>query len=326
MNDDLLSDLIGEIFEGRSIVNSSFGKVYLRHFDQLESRKIIAQRPFFIEEAKNKGIQDEEEALARLIEDKMWSKEEEDFIQKKLKFIESLKAGTVKIKIPSKREVHKKMIRMEEDKLQSKVKERASLLGLTSKIFADQKINKMFLDSIVFINEEMTKPAMEDLDYTEVDKELEITKIQKDFFDKFSDGNISKAALCPFFGPYLTCTEDVLGLYGKPMKDLTTFQLRLIAYGRSFLSIFKNAKKEIPPYIAKDPELLMEFHEAEKNNAPQRKTKASEGSGGTTYFGANEKDIESLAEDDEKAVKLSDEINKKGGQLNMQQMMELHGL
>ena len=68
----------------------------------------------------------------------------------------------------------------------------------------------------------------------------------------------------------------------------------------------------------------MEFYEASKNT--QKRTKAAEGDGGTTYFGATEDDINVMKNDDETAVSLSKELQKRGGKLDMEQMMKMHGV
>jgi hypothetical protein len=98
----------------------------------------------------------------------------------------------------------------------------------------------------------------------------------------------------------------------------------LISFGRYFLNIFKNSQKEIPENVAKDPELLVNFYQNQKTERPQ--TKSQHGEGGSAYFGANEEDIETLKSDNERAVNLSEEVKKRGGSLNMQEMMKLHGV
>ena len=195
---------------------------------------------------------------------------------------------------------------------------------MTAEKYAEGRINKDFFYSITFLDSEFKHPVMEDLDYQETEKETEIMKIQSDFFKKFSDENLSKAVLSPIYAPYLPFAENVMDIFGKPLKDMTSFQIKVVSFGRSFLNIFKNCSKDIPDEVARDPEKLMEFWEASKNQSA-RKTKASEGDGGTTYFGANKKDIEQLAED-ENAVNMQDEIKKRGGNLNMKQLMEIHGV
>jgi hypothetical protein len=68
---------------------------------------------------------------------------------------------------------------------------------------------------------------------------------------------------------------------------------------------------------------LIDFYNSQKteNNA---KNKGE--SDATTYFGANRNDIEQLKNNDQEAIILTDEIKKKGGSLNMKDMMDLHGL
>ena len=125
------------------------------------------------------------------------------------------------------------------------------------------------------------------------------------------------------YSPYLPFSESVIDIYGKPLRDLTAFQVKTVSYARSFLNIFKNAQEEIPEHVAKDPELLMDFSQSKKTSV---KNKGSENEGGTTYLGATQEDIEKIKAEDENAVVLSEEIEKQGGALNMKQMMKLHGV
>lgn len=326
MNNDELADIIVEVFDGVTVLDSSFGPIYIKHFHQLDTRKILAKKRVYLFEAKQRGLMTEGESLDRLIEDEMWDLKSESKIQEKKKFIENLRNSLVKIQLPSQRENHKKLIQNEENKLAELSIERESLIGLTAEKYVDRKVNKEFFENITYLDDKFKKPAFEDIDYRDLQKTAEITKIENIFFTRMSDSNISTAVLSPFYAPYLAYAEDVLGMFGEPLKDLTAFQLKMLTYARSFLNIFKNSQKDIPEYIAKDPELLVEFYQAQKNEGNQRKTKASEGSGGSTYFGANKEDLEAMKKSDETTVSLSDEIKKKGGKLDMKQMMELHGL
>ena len=326
MSDEELSDLIIEIFKGVTVINCSFGNLYFKHFTDSSSRNIFSQKSNFIKEAVSKGLETEEEAIERIKKEGFWTDEEEKDLQEKEKFVSRIKDGLTKIKIPSKRDEHKKYIKLEEDKVLKKRNERKSLIGLTAEIFAEQKVNKLFFDSITFLDEDLKIPALRDINYDEPEKEREIYTLQTQFFERYDDKNISKAALCSFYSPYLAFAEDPFAIYGKSLIDLTTYQMRLTSYSRTFLNIFKNSQKTIPEYIMKDPELLVEFWEAQREGSNKRPSKATEGSGGTTHFGANQQDLETMAESDENIVSLSDEIKTKGGKLDMEQMMKLHGL
>jgi hypothetical protein len=326
MENNDLSEVIGEIFKEKTVVRCGFGNIYFKHFDQLESRSILSKKNIFIEEAVSKGLETEKQSLDRLIKEGFWEEEKENQVKKKLELIERMTEGLTKIQLPSKRDQHKKLIKAEEKSLEKLTVERKKLMGLTAESFAESKVNKTFFDSITFLDEDFKIPAFKNLDYDEREKEIEILKLQSNFFEKFSDENISKSALCPFFSPYLNFCEDVLGLFGKPAKDLTAFQLKLLTYGRTFLNIFKNSQKKIPQYVAKDPELLLEFWESQTNQTQQKRTKASEGDGATTYFGATERDLEEVKQEGEEVISLKDQVKKQGGTLDMEQMMKLHGV
>jgi hypothetical protein len=326
VNDDKLADIIVEVFDGVTVLDSSFGPIYVKHFHQLDTRKIFSKKRAYIKEAEGRGLMTEKESLDLLIKDKMWDMDSESEIQEKKKFIDNMKKSLTKIKLPSQREGHKKLIELEQDKLNKLSFEREKLVGLTAEKYVEKKVNQEFFESLLFSDKDLKFKIYDDISYDEMNKIREISQLEDVFFKKFSDDNISRSVLSPFFGPYLAYAEDVLGMFGTPLKSLTAFQLKILSYARSFLNIFKNTQKDIPEHVAKDPGLLLEFYESQKNNNNQRKTKASEGSGGTTYFGANKQDIESVKNSDEKVITLSDEIKKKGGKLDMKQMMELHGV
>ena len=323
MDNDDLADIIVEIFDGFSVLDSSLGPIYIKHFHQLDTRKILSKRKLYIAQAEERGLLTENSILKMLFQDEMWDDKSEKEIQEKKKFIENLKTSISKIVLPSKRKEHKKLIDLEISKLNALSLEREKLIGLTAEKYAEKKVNKEFFESLLFLDDAFKTSPFEDLDYQDIETAKELTDLEGKFFNRMSDENISKAVLSPFFSPYMPYSEDVLNMFGEPLKNLTAFQLKMISYARSFLNIFKNSQKEIPDHIAKDPDLLIDFYNSQKteNNA---KNKGE--SDATTYFGANRNDIEQLKNDDQEAIILTDEIKKKGGSLNMKDMMDLHGL
>ena len=323
MDNDDLADIIVEIFDGFSVLDSSLGPIYIKHFHQLDTRKILGKRKLYIAQAEERGLLTENSILKMLFQDGMWDDKSEKEIQEKKKFIENLKNSISKIVLPSKRKEHKKLIDLEISKLNALSLEREKLIGLTAEKYAERKVNKEFFESLLFLDDAFKTSPFEDLDYQDIETAKELTDLEGKFFNRMSDENISKAVLSPFFSPYMPYSEDVLNMFGEPLKNLTAFQLKMISYARSFLNIFKNSQKEIPDHIAKDPDLLIDFYNSQKT---ENNTKNQGQSDATTYFGANKSDIEQLKNDDQEAIILTDEIKKKGGSLNMKDMMDLHGL
>lgn len=317
--------LMVEIFDGVSEIDSPLGKLYFKHFSFAESKKILINKAYHEKKALSLGLSKEKDIVDYLIKDKIWDKESEKFIQDKRLFIENLKKSLSKIQIPSQRENHRKLIEMEETKLSEKEQERKELIGITAESYADNKTNSDFLNSFMYVDKDMTKLLADEIDYNDSIFSLNINQLQADFFKKFSDTAISKLVLSDDFSPLFSFVEDPRLIFGKPMIEMTAFQIKLCSYGKTFLNIFKNTTKDIPNYVAKDPDLLIEFYEAQKNET-NKNSKAKQGSGGTTYFGANKNDINMMANKDETQVSLSEEIKKRGGKIGMEEMMKLHGV
>lgn len=326
MNDNY-DEIIIDIFNEYSLINSeTFGDIYFKHFKQLEIKEIFLKKNFFKRKAEEKGVFSEKDGISSLIKDGMWSEEEEQEIEEKKQKIENLENGMKKIRIPSQRQNHKKIIEKEKENLSEIQQERKKLLGLTSEVYSENKVNQLFLERLIFYDLNFKDSVFLDIDSDDVSSFFELMNLQKEFFEKFSERNISFVSLSPEFSPYFTFVEDVRSLFGKPAKDLSSFQLSLVNFGRTFLNIFKNSMKEIPDNVRNNPDLLLEFHESQKEERTRKSSKAQEGSGGTTYFKANKSDIEQIASEDERPVNLHDEIKKNGGKLGMEEMMKLHGV
>jgi hypothetical protein len=324
MNNDKNLEIVSEILEGVSIVESSFGILYFKHLSQQEQRKIVSEATLFETEAKSQGLISEKEALKDLYAQEMWSEQEENEIINFEKKIKEFSGSLPNEILPSRVTSIKKQIEVFQEKLNVAQSNKEALLGLTQEKYVHNKTQKSVVQNILFYDIGFKKPVFEDLYVNERYKELEIYKLQKKFFTKFQDDQISKAVLSEYFSMYLPFCEDVIAVFGKPLVKLTNYQLKLISYGRYFLNIFKNTSKEIPENISKDPELLISFHQSQRSD--NNNSKSREGSGGSTYFGANENDIKSIKNENETAVDLSEEVKKRGGSMNMEEMMKLHGL
>ena len=323
MPNDLLEEILFEVFNGFSVFRSKFGPVYIKHFHALDSSKILINSKRYLEDAKKRGLPTEQEILDDLIKEGMWSEDQDAKIADNKEKIRSRNNVISSIGIPSKLEIYKQetaVIKSETEKLE---KEKTSLLGVTAEVYSNKRAQKDFLENLLFLDKDFKNPAFDIAEESNLDKEIEFSKMHKSFFEKFTDINISTMVLSNAYSPYLPFSESVIDVFGKPLKDLTAFQVKTISYARSFLNVFKNAQEEIPENVARDPELLLDFSQSKRTSV---KNKGSENQGGTTYLGATKEDIEKMKSEDENTLVLSEEINKKGGGLNMKQMMELHGV
>ncbi len=324
MNNDRNLEIVSEILQGVTVVRGSFGSLYLKHLSQFEQREVLSQSKIFEKEAISKGLPTEKQGLQDILDQDMWSLDNENLIKNLKKEIDDLKLSSSQVFLPSQQKQFLDKSKKKEKELLSLESEKSQLIGLTSEKYARNQVQKTIVNKILFYDREFKKGVYEDLYLNENMKEAELFKLQRDFFEKFEDSNISQAVLSDYFSMYLPFCEDVMGVFGKPLADLTSYQLKLISFGRYFLNIFKNSQKEIPDNVAKDPELLISFYQNQRNE--RSKTKAQSSEGGSAYFGASKQDLEDIKSNDERAIDLNEEVKKQGGSLNMEQMMKLHGV
>lgn len=324
MNNDRNLEIVSEILQGVTVVRGSFGSLYLKHLSQFEQREVLSQSKIFEKEAISKGLPTEKQGLQDILDQDMWSLDNENLIKNLKKEIDDLKLSSSQVFLPSQQKQFLDQSKKKERELLSLESEKSQLIGLTSEKYARNKVQKTIVSKILFYDRKFNKGVYENLYLNENMKEAELFKLQKDFFEKFEDSNISQAVLSDYFSMYLPFCEDVMGVFGKPLADLTSYQLKLISFGRYFLNIFKNSQKEIPDNVAKDPELLISFYQNQRNE--RSKTKAQSSEGGSAYFGASKQDLEDIKSNDERAIDLNEEVKKQGGSLNMEQMMKLHGV
>ena len=324
MDNDKNLEIVSEILQGLTVVRGSFGSLYLKHLSQFEQREVLSQSKIFEKEGLSKGLPTEEQGLQEILGQDMWSLENEDLIKTLREEVGSLKKTSAQTLLPSQQKKLLSQAKEKEKEMLSLQGEKSELIGLTSEKYARNKVQKTIVNKILFYDREFKKGVYEDLYLNESMKEVELFRLQKDFFEKFEDSNISQAVLSDYFSMYLPFCEDVMGVFGKPLADLTSYQLKLISFGRYFLNIFKNSQKEIPDNVAKDPELLISFYQNQRND--KSKTRAQSSEGGSAYFGASKEDLEDIKSNDERAVDLNEEVKKQGGSLNMEQMMKLHGV
>jgi hypothetical protein len=88
-----------------------------------------------------------------------------------------------------------------------------------------------------------------------------------------------------------------------------------------FLNIFQNVEK-IPDSIRKDPKALIDFAESSRNKS--KLSNSAKDNSATALFGAKKEDLE-FVDPEAKKMSLSELLKKNGGQLNMEQMMEVMG-
>lgn len=301
--------------------------VYVKHLtphDQVELEE-IEERYFNI--ALRKGVPTEEEMLLFLKEEEQWSDADDKFIEDKKYFLDTLKTAKGKMVIKRQIDQQEKTIQEETLLLARKEAEKMSLLGNTCEKYAKDRLNDFYMIKSFFKDKNLSEPLFSEDKFDEMENQ-DIKKVvfrYNELFEGFSEESIQYTILEDFYNPYLSFAEDSMQFYGKPFCELTYNQIRLIVYTRVFKNIF-DTNENIPDNIRKDPAKLLEFGGSSKEERDKTKQKLSQGSAGT-LVGAKEEDYEYLGIERPKGgVSLHEEAKKKGGTLNMEDLMKLHGV
>ena len=308
-----------------SLIDEEF--VYIKHLtphDQVELEE-IEQKYYKI--AEKRGVPTEKDMIDWLKKEGEWSDDEDAEITRKELFVENLKTARNKMVLKSAIEKQTELIDKEEKELKEKKDQKTSLIGNTCEKYAKERMNDFYMIKSFYKDKNLNDVLFSEEVYDELE-DYDIRKyilIYNSIFESFSEENIQYTILEDFYSPYLSFAEDSMQFYGKPFCALTYNQIRLIVYTRVIKNIF-DTNENIPESIRKDPAKLLEFGSSSKEERDKAKDKLSQGAAGT-LVGAKDEDYEYLGIEKPKGgVSLHEEAKKKGGTLNMQDLMKLHGV
>jgi len=315
-----------DICQGYTIINCSFGKLYFKHINISDQVLIDESREEYIKEAKNRGIPTTEEALINLKEEGYWTDAEEKIIKQEELFLQKVAEQKKNTYLKSQIDALNKQINESLIKVNELKNKRNSYLGNTCEHYAEQRVTEEFLKFTIYKDKNLDTLFYleEEFDCINSDDLVELIKIYNSILNNFSDSKIQKLVLEDFFNYYMPYCEDPIHFYGKPIVNLTYNQLRLILYARYFKNIISNNDK-IPDQYKKDPDKLIDYVNANEKAKEKMQQKDNQT---TSIVGATKEDYKYINMDkgNTKNVSLAEEAKKKGGSLDMKDLMKLMGV
>ena len=327
MNEEFYISLIGEAFDGYTEEALDGTPVYVRHINIRDQRYLQKYHDKYKNVALSKGVESREDRQRRVIEDGIWTAEEDQKISSLQFEIENLKKTIKSVFLPSQQEETRKSLDQRRKELSDLLTKKQEIIGKTANDYATSRSNDEMLRFSLFQDPDFTKNLYTEDEFAELEiwQIAKINDIQSNITERLSETSLQEAVLRPFFGIYLSLCENPAEFYGKPVVDLSIYQLKTVLFGKMFFNIFQQTEN-IPDNIRDNPEKLMAFAENQRN----RDSKT--GSGGlkddasaSAVFGATKEDMQTLDLGRGANVSLRDEAAKHGGKLNMQQMMRLAG-
>ncbi len=333
----LLRKAFSDISRGYSVIFFKAKKLFIKHLSHHEQVDLDVLYKQFRDEGVKEGLPTEEFMLERLRDEGIWTELDDKTLEDIKTIIERLVAGKKVIYLKTDVEIQNKEIQKEQDRYYNKKAERDKFLGTTAESFAEKKVNEHYIIQSFFLDDKCQKPFLtEDYFDTLVERQMqEIIRTYNDEMDSVGDRNIKKLALQEFFQVYWSLSgENLHHFFGKPICDLTYFQVKLGSYGRMFRNILEKSET-FPDDVKNDPDKLLDYVRAGEN-AKQVMDKAAQNSPdndvvASTVFGAKREDLKEIGvESDGGTSTLANELKKneaKGKKgLDMQDMMKIMGV
>lgn len=321
MTDEEYIGIVGEIFDGYTDLTFQGKTVYIKHFSIRDQRYIHRFYNKYRSIAESKGIPSEKEMLDSLREDGLWSDDDDRKIIDLEQELDGLQQSKKVSFLPSHKQNIQSQIESKQKDLYFLYSKKTELVGKTSETYGSQRSNEEFIRYLIYSDPKCSEHFFTDEEFANLsEEEVDFFVKENDAISKrLSESNIQHAVLRDFFNMYMSQTENISAFYGKPIIELSVYQLKLAIYSRILFNIFQY-HEDIPERIKKDPIAIFDFVERKKGN--DFKGNVNKESGASAVFGATKEDLE-IIDPNARTISLSDEINKKGGVMNMDDLIEL---
>ena len=310
-------------------IKSTGQRVYVKHFNDLESGRTERFFQFHLETAQERGLKTEEQAIDFLIEEDLWSKKQEERIKDLKEKIRHLKSSKEKLIIKSQVAELEKEIKPYEDELYVLKYERTENVGVTAEVFANKKVSESTIKKSFFKDPELKEPfyTEEEYDYIDQEEVNDGIEIYTNMIAKrFGGDEIKRVAVSPFFmNTYYLCDDNPYHFFGKPILYLTNFQTALMSFAKNFKYLMSNHKPPTEDYAA-HPDKIIEWYDMQSKTAMAQDYDDKGEASGKSYFGADKEELKAIKKEDDSLVSLTDEVKKQGGEMNFDEILKMHGL
>lgn len=322
-NIDEYKSIFYEILNGvSSVLHSSFNQIFVKHLSYVELAQFDIKYNLYLDEAKKQGILTFKEKEKEIIKDGLWKENDEIDLEINQKIIQDLSINYSKDYLYSRRKRIKQEIESFQNKISSLKLKKAFFIGQVAEDFANNKtlyyriVNSFFKDK-----------NCSDLLIKNDDIEDEYEELQKLYYkiqDKLSQDNIKKISLFPFFlNIYSLCQDNVYSFYGRPIIELSNYQVDLASYGRYFKHILSE-RQDIPKDVLNDPNQIMEWLDINENAKKAGIIGDEETSDGSkSIVGGTAEDLKYLGIKTQERFSLRKELDKRGGKMGAEDLFQL---
>ena len=290
-SDDDILNCLKDVVKGFTVYNN---KWFIKHLAVFEDNDVRSFYNLQMEELVDIPTREDQEAM--LIDNGIWSKENESELSLLKVRIEAAKSTLENILIKSQRSVVEKQLEEFESRFAVLALEKHEYIGSVREDVANQNTCEFIVEKSFFIDEGLANKVFKNQDDL-YEQSLEKVEKMKDvvfFIKALAGGQMCKKMACSqTFQSIISIIPkgQEYKLFQKPIIELTSNQISLIQYGQIFRSIMENFN--VPEEIQNDPDKILEIPKQAKK-IQEIQDKAQSNDYNTSYVGATSKEMKEM--------------------------------
>ena len=331
MEDGNLKVTFSEILRGYSLMDlPNQGKIRIKHFNNFDSAELDIKNQFFYNKAVKEGLPTRKERIEHLLSEKIWTEEKSKKIFQLGSYIAGLRSSKSKVFLKVHIDQINNDLKKNQSELSSLTLEKEELIGFTADSYAARRINEHYMNNALLkeSGEKLFDP--EEFEELEEDHLMRLIAAYNKSTEKFDSRSLKRLSLSGVFtNLFYLCENNAFSFFGKPLVQLTFYQVELFGYGRYYKSLLENSESKPPDEVVKDPDKMVEWFDSTKSAKEvlhKSKNAGAEGSA-TSLVGATKEDLKRLGLDNPaETINMAKKAAEKGGKLSMDDLMKLHGM
>ena len=331
MEDGNLKVIFSEILRGYTLVNlAPFGNLQIKHFNNFDSAELDIKNRFFYDKAVSQGLPTRKERVDHLLNENIWTEQKNKEILNLKSLVAGLKNSRSKVFLQAHIDQINNDLKKSQSELSALSLNKEELIGFCAETYASRRINEHYMQKALLKENGEKLFNDEEFEDLEEGKLIDLIGLYNKSTKKFDSRSLKRLSISGFFtNLFYLCENNAYSFFGKPLVQLTFYQIELFGYGRYYKSLIENAENKPPDEIAGDPEKMVEWFESSKSakETLDKSKVAGQDGAAQSLVGATKQDLKRLGLDDpNETINLAKKAAEKGGRLDMEDMMKMHGV
>ena len=334
--DNNLKLIFNQILLGHTPFSYKDSAVFIKHFSNLDLSLIDIYREEQFQYARSKGVPSLQDKLDSLIKDNLWSKDKDKEITNVKDFLVNLRHSRTKYTSKKDKNIVDKEIKIYEDRLFNLTIEKDNLIGKTSEQFADKKVNEYYLYLSLYKDSHLKEQFFSAENFDELD-EFELTQLLLSYnkrMELFNHIIFKKIALSPAFSNlFYLCDDNIYSFYGRPVIDLSFYQIQIFSYAKGFKNTLQNSKVQPDVVTLNDPDKLLIWLDSAQNSdrligesSLQDTNDTKVLSDNVSLVGLDKQEIKDMGLEVTNDDKIKEALkNSKSGELGLEDLLKIEG-